>query len=158
MYMQTEIDGIQIIPAPLAELVHTAALRAAMATEMGHDWDEDHPGWRERFMEYFGDKQKSGQAQLFHAHADGKVIGIAIVSLVDDYHSHARGKQSGRINCVYVVPEYRRRGIARAVMHETLEWLRSKGCVVARLNSSEEGAKLYESIGFVPRREMEFIL
>jgi hypothetical protein len=49
-------------------------------------------------------------------------------------------------------------GVVRALMLAGIDWIRSKDCVVVRLNSSEDGVALYESLGFKPRREMEFSL
>jgi GNAT superfamily N-acetyltransferase len=144
------------IYAAAADDLHIAAeMRGIMAAEMGNDWDTDHPGWRQRFAEYFSNKQKRGDSQTFFARVGDEVIGMATVSLVDEYHAYVRGRLSGRVNSVYVARQHRRKGIGRALMHAALEWLRGKGCAVARLNASEEGVALYESMGFQKRREYE---
>jgi GNAT superfamily N-acetyltransferase len=154
-----EIDpAIEIFPAQASEISIASELRASMAKEMGEDWDKAHAGWRDLFVEYFTLRQASGKSQIFFARKDGNVIGMLTVSLVDDYHSHCRGKQTGRVNAVYVAPQLRRQGIARALMNHALDWLKARGCVAARLNSSEEGVGLYTSMGFKPRREFEFPL
>ena len=133
-------------------------MRAVMASEMGNNWDADHPGWRERFALYFSERQEAGESQLFQARSGDEIVGMLFVSLVDDYHGYVRNKKSGRVNSVYVLPAFRRRGVARALMLAGIDWIRTKGCVVVRLNSSEDGIALYESLGFKPRREMEFSL
>jgi ribosomal protein S18 acetylase RimI-like enzyme len=129
-----------------------------MAREMGSDWDSEHPGWQARFVEYFSSVQNAGQAQVFCASQSGQVVGMAAVVILDDYHAHARGRKSGRINMVYVMPNCRRRGMARKMMESALDWLKAHHCEVARLNSSPEGRPLYESLGFKPRDEMEYFL
>jgi GNAT superfamily N-acetyltransferase len=156
--MPTQLEGIQINAAALDELHHTAQLRHEMAVEMGHNWDKDHPGWRDRFCTYFGQRHTNGLTRVIHAKTNERVIAIAIFSMIDDYHGYVRGKTAARVNCVYVAPDFRRKGIARAVMLAGLDWLKDQSCTVVRLNSSEEGAHLYRSIGFVPRNEMEFFL
>lgn len=148
-------ETIEISPAKASELHIAAKLRGDMALEMGDDWDGAYPGWRSRFVEYFTNKQHTNTGQFFLARAGCEVIGITAVSLVEDYHSYVLGRKGGRVNSVYVAPEYRRRGIARMMLHFALAWLRAQGCSVARLNASEEGEALYESLGFKRRREME---
>jgi GNAT superfamily N-acetyltransferase len=151
--------SLQIVPADANTLHIAAALRAQMAVEMGHPWDDgEFPGWQERFAEYFADRQQRGESQTFYAKVGEEVVGIALASLIDDYHAYTRGRQSGRINAVYVLSGYRRRGVAKALMNACLDWLRKKGCASARLNSSEQGLPLYEAMGFKPRREMELPL
>ncbi len=152
-------DGtIRIVPATSEDLTMAAELRMVMAMEMGNDWDKDHPGWQQRFAEYLGQKQEGGMAQVFYAHLQDEIVGMLTVSLVDDYHAYVRDKKAGRINAVYVKPGSRRRGIARAMMHSAMDWLRVKNCVEVRLHSSEDGQPFYESLGFRPRREMELFL
>jgi GNAT superfamily N-acetyltransferase len=152
-------QSFEIIHADSKSLHIAAALRSQMAVEMGHPWDDsEFPGWQERFAEYFADRQERGESQTFYARVGEEVVGIALSSLTDDYHAYTRGRQSGRINAVYVLPAYRRRGVAKALMKACLDWLRKKGCASARLNSSEQGLPLYEAMGFKPRREMELPL
>ena len=59
--------------------------------------------------------------------------------------------QYGSIWAVYVDPTYRRRGIGRALMLSTLDYLEQIGCDTAILvAASDAGQRLYESIGFAP--------
>jgi GNAT superfamily N-acetyltransferase len=132
-----------------------AGLRARMAEEDGRDWDEESPGWRERYAEFFARKQRSGDAQIFFAQRDGQVVGMAAFSVLDEYRAAAFGKPRGWINSVFVVREQRRRGIARELMLAGLDWMRRRGCVMARLRTSDDGELLYEQLGFVRGREME---
>jgi len=150
------MDSITIAPALSEELEAAADLRAAMAGEMGNAWDDKHPGWRMRFAAYFRAKQEAGTAQVFFARSGDRAIGMAIMSVVDDYRNFALGQPRGYVNGVYVAPEYRRRGIARAIMQVGLEWLRERGVIAVRLRSSDEGRGLYTSLGFTPGTEMEF--
>jgi GNAT superfamily N-acetyltransferase len=152
------VDGTIVRPAALAELEIAGELRATMAREMDGNWDVEHPGWREGFVRFFREKQERGDAQLFYAEREGKVVGMAAFSVLDEYRALAFGTPRGWVNSVYVVPEFRRRGIARALMLEGLQWMRRRGCVVARLRTSDEGRPLYEMLGFVEGKEMELEL
>ena len=147
-----------IVPASLLDLDEAAALRGAMALEMGNDWDMRHPGWRARFAGYWREKQRAGRAQTFFARNGEATAGMAIASITDDYRGAALDELRGYVNGVYVVPELRRRGIARRLMLAALDWLREKDCVVVRLRASDEGRGLYTSLGFEEGSEMQLSL
>jgi GNAT superfamily N-acetyltransferase len=66
--------------------------------------------------------------------------------------------QNGWIIGVYVVPNYRRRGIARALTDAALSWLRRTECVNAKLHASPYGRGIYEALGFTLSNEMKLPL
>ena len=57
---------------------------------------------------------------------------------------------------MYVVPGWRRRGLARRLMTEILAWARDAKIARLVLHASSDGRPLYESLGFVPTTEMRF--
>ncbi len=131
-------------------------MRAAMSLEMGVDHDKEHPGWRERMTEFFSSRQARGDAEFFVARAgNGERIGTAFVAASDHYRTHAFGTRYATVHGVYVKPEYRRRGVASALMAAVEDWARKKGYDVLRLRSSEMGQPLYDSLGFKPTTEVE---
>jgi GNAT superfamily N-acetyltransferase len=150
--------NVRVRPAELDELNTAADLRAMMAREMDSDWDTEHPGWRAGFVQFFRAKQSRGDAQLFYADRAGEVVGMAAFSVLDEYRAAAFGKPRGWVNSVYVLPSLRRQGIARELMRAGIDWFRRRGCVMARLRTSDEGRALYETLGFVEGREMELEL
>ena len=86
---------------------------------------------------------------------DGVIAGGAGLWLMDwPPHVIGRGARRGNIVNVYVRPESRRRGIARALMETALEWTRANGVDCVILHASDEGRALYESLGFKPTNEM----
>ena len=52
------------------------------------------------------------------------------------------------IGMVLVLPEFRRRGIARGLMRHCLRWLTDQGIRVSRLDATEMGRPLYVELGF----------
>jgi len=60
----------------------------------------------------------------------------------------------GIMNEVTVMPKYRRRGIARSLLHESLMLLQKKGVSKVRLHTDAQGTRggrqLYEKVGFTP--------
>ena len=55
---------------------------------------------------------------------------------------------------VYVEPDWRRRGVADALMRALLSALAARGIRRVVLHASDEGRRLYERLGFLPTNEM----
>ncbi len=58
------------------------------------------------------------------------------------------------IQNVYVLPAFRRNGIARQLMQTLLAWCRAEGLDSVSLHASDEGYPLYVELGFQPTNEM----
>jgi GNAT superfamily N-acetyltransferase len=56
---------------------------------------------------------------------------------------------------VYTEPEWRRRGVAALLMRHLLDFAREHHIRRVRLHASDDGRRLYESLGFVPSNEMK---
>ncbi len=54
------------------------------------------------------------------------------------------------VGLVGVIPEWRRRGVGTALMSEVLMRLRDRGVATVRLDSTDEGLRLYSRLGFTP--------
>jgi ribosomal protein S18 acetylase RimI-like enzyme len=63
-------------------------------------------------------------------------------------------ERAGRVQSVYVIPDSRRNGIARAVMERILSYAREATLVSLSLHPSNEARKLYGGLGFVAADEM----
>jgi GNAT superfamily N-acetyltransferase len=57
---------------------------------------------------------------------------------------------------VYVMPEFRHRGLARRLMQAILEWCREQGIERVVLHPSSMGNPLYNTLGFEPTNELVF--
>jgi GNAT superfamily N-acetyltransferase len=70
------------------------------------------------------------------------------------------GTQAQRawIQNVYVMPEFRRRGIAREIMRTLIDWCRAEGFNSVNLHASADGRPLYEQLGFEATNEMRLSL
>jgi ribosomal protein S18 acetylase RimI-like enzyme len=53
-----------------------------------------------------------------------------------------------------VEPDWRRRGVAEALMRAVLDVLALRGIRRIVLHASDDGRRLYERLGFVPTNEM----
>lgn len=135
-----------------------AQLRAEMALEMGNDWDATSPGWRGRYAAFFGQRAGVGEAQLYLARDGDETAGMSIVSSMEHYRTAVFGTKFAYVNGVFVRPAYRRQGVATALMHAAHDWARDRGCIAVRLRASEDGARVYRALGYIPTMEMELRL
>ena len=68
-------------------------------------------------------------------------------SLVPPSYSNKSGKAAYIIN-MYTRPEYRRRGIAAALLKRTIEEAKTRGYSKITLHATDMGRPLYETFGF----------
>jgi len=69
----------------------------------------------------------------------------------------AAGESRGYVLNVYVLPDYRRRGLARALVQLCLDAARTRKIRVVALHASNAGRPLYEGMGFRSTSEMYFV-
>ena len=79
--------------------------------------------------------------------ADGRAVGSATAV--------AFGKDLAWIGMVLVLPEYRRRGIARQLMETAVRWCEARGVAAIKLDATDLGRPLYRSMGFVDEEPIE---
>lgn len=60
-----------------------------------------------------------------------------------------RGGQVATLECVATLPEYRRRGLARAAVSLALSGMQEDGVKIAALRAEPDGIRLYEELGFM---------
>ena len=155
-----DAEKITIVPvtAP-AEIEVGVRFRYAMKVELAMRINLLRADWAARETAYFAKRTAEGGAQWYLAKAGERYVGSAC-AYVDDSWATAllEHPQNGWIIGVYVAPEYRRRGIARALTDAALSWLRSTECVDAKLHASPYGRGIYESLGFALTNEMKLSL
>ena len=64
------------------------------------------------------------------------------------------GRSDGRVHSVFVEPAMRRRGIARALMHDLLDYARSAGVMRLTLHPTSASRSLYAGLNFEQLDEM----
>jgi GNAT superfamily N-acetyltransferase len=88
---------------------------------------------------------KSGEIALA-AFKDGKLIGIGGVNM-DPYLNDAG---IGRIRHLYVLKEFRRLGVGKALIEKLVEHSRTSFHMIRLRTDTKEAALFYERVGFVP--------
>ena len=91
----------------------------------------------------------------FVAEEDERVIASAGVLIhVAIPRPGSRSASAGRVQSLYVVPEARRRGIARSLMDHIVRYARATALISLSLRPSDEARPLYAGFGFVEADEM----
>lgn len=100
-----------------------------------------------------------GSFRAWLASAGNRVVGGGAV-IVSPWPAHPYDLECRRVTIlnVYTYPEYRRRGIAGRLMQTIIDWCRIQGFAGVTLHASEDGRRLYESLGFVESNEMRLKL
>ena len=109
--------------------------------------------WRERLQAHFHAQMDGGTLAWFVAEDGGHIVGTAAAFLNRNSGGALLDLQA-TLAGIYVVPGHRRRGIAREVTLRAMGWCKQQGCVRIRLQASQAGRPLYESLGFTTFREM----
>jgi GNAT superfamily N-acetyltransferase len=155
-----DVEKITIVPvAAPAEIEVGVRFRYAMKVELAMRVNLLRSDWAARETAYFAKRTAEGGAQWYLAKVGEEFVGSACAYVDDSWASTLlEHPQNGWIIGVYVVPQYRRRGIARALTDAALSWLRGTECVEAKLHASPFGRGIYESLGFALTNEMKLSL
>jgi|GEM_PF-61367 len=106
---------------------------------------------------YYREKADSADQLNFVAYVDDKPAGSAC-AVIEERPLHVRyeGTRYGYVHNVYVLPEYRGLGLARALMNRLHEEAARAGIVRLGLHASRFGRALYLGLGYEPvERYME---
>jgi ribosomal protein S18 acetylase RimI-like enzyme len=155
--------SFRIRDATEADIPLIASHRAAMFRDMGKLAREDAAGLIRATADYLHAALPRGEYLAWVAESttsEAESIGGAGVQLrpilprprpSDD--GIELGPEALVLN-VYVVPEWRRRGVGEALMRSLLNALTERNVRRIVLHASEDGRRLYERLGFVATNEM----
>jgi GNAT superfamily N-acetyltransferase len=155
-----DMNGISIRHATINDIATLLRHRRMMWWDMGRR-DGTALEWMEQAArDYFSTAVADGSYQGFLAMNENKDVlagaGIVISPWPGQFHQkHAR---RAMILNMYVEREYRRKGIARALMEAIIAWCREQQFSRVGLHASDEGRPLYERLGFKPTNEMSLDL
>jgi GNAT superfamily N-acetyltransferase len=116
-----------------------ADIPAAMALKAAAGWNQIEADWENVLA-----LEPEGS---FVYEADGRVVGSATAACF--------GRELAWIGMVLVLPDYRRRGIARALMEHCVEYCRERRVACVKLDATDMGRPLYASLGFEDEQPIE---
>lgn len=122
-------------------------MRINQLREEGAKEDIDlRPALRDYYMRHM----KDGTFVSWIAEDEGKIIGTSGMSFVEKppYFGCPSGKM-GLLSSMFTNPAYRRKGIAKELLHRVVEEAKNYGCGTVQITASDMGVKLYTTYGFV---------
>jgi GNAT superfamily N-acetyltransferase len=91
---------------------------------------------------------------------DGEIVGIVTVTTM----LYVEWGRLGEIGDLYVLPESRMQGVARALVKSAIHWCRSHGCSAVAVTITREGetryglSRFYAKFGFAPTDRVSSVL
>jgi GNAT superfamily N-acetyltransferase len=134
------------------ELEDVLRLRLALMREMGElESESAQAAWLNVTRRYLRDALPSGRFHAWLAYAGGQAVacGGLVPFERPPAPSNLAGLEAYVLN-MYTAPEWRRRGISRALLAELMRFARGLGVGRLWMHASEDGRPLYESVGFGP--------
>jgi GNAT superfamily N-acetyltransferase len=150
-------EPITIRQATVADIPDLVRLRRMMFESMGCDDAALLDATDAAAEAYFAETMPAGSFQGWVAVAPTGTV-VSSGGVVIDQHPPGPSNLSGRIGYIMnlvTIPRYRRRGIARRIMHAMLKWLAVQGIQHGALHATEVGRPLYRELGFVDSNEMQ---
>lgn len=99
--------------------------------------------------DYYQRHMEEGTFVSWLAMDGDKIIGTSGMSFVEKppYFTCPTGRL-GLLSSMYTDPRYRRKGIAKELLHRVVEEARAYGCGAVHITASDMGVKLYTAYGF----------
>jgi aminoglycoside 6'-N-acetyltransferase I len=110
-------------------------------------WPEENEEGHRRGM---ADARRRGHLVLLARDLEG-TLGFIEASVRKDYVNGTSGSPVGFLEGLYVVPQSRRRGVARALVERAIAWAREHGCTELASDSlldNLEAQAVHRAIGF----------
>lgn len=147
---------MDIIQLGVEDLPRVLDFRLAMMEESGVG-GLLAPDWRELTWQIYETMYARGTGVHYGVRVEGRLVATAGCLLKEDFPLMTlKHRRLGWIMDVYVEPDQRRKGYARALTERVLAWLKEREIRVVKLSASRKARdfKLYESFGFEPTSEM----
>ena len=122
---------------------------------MGGDYERTLDLYEEASRQYFSQALRDGSYYGLLLKVGGRIAagGGVVISAWPGSPLNFEARRAWILN-VYVEPEFRRQGLALAIMQCLIEWCRGNGFQSVALHSREYGRSRYEKLGFQPTNEM----
>ena len=158
-YLNRVMHDFTIRLATVADIPTLIYHRRSMWLDMGRRGEEAFEVMEAAADEYFHIAIPKGLYRGYLAEVDSRVVGGGGL-VISPWPGQLRQRKPYRamILNIYVEKEFRRRGIARAIMETMITWCRENEFVNVGLHASDEGRPLYEKLGFKPTNEMRLDL
>jgi len=144
---------VTIRPFRLNEIQNLEKLHTALCLDPDVEEDiivneENTRKWRKQLLDF----HKEDKNQILIAEMDGEAVGyILFYNPINERFGFKTKHCFGGILELYVMPEFRRRGVAKQLIQRCVNYLKSKGAVDVRVDvlmRNEKAMNLYQRLGF----------
>jgi len=109
------------------------------------------PNYKDMLDEYFSKKIRSRNAVIHVAEDNGKVVGYSLSYLAKEVPIYLID-MTGYLSDIYVLPEYRGKGISSMLKDAAFDWFRKKDLTHASIKTysiNEKAKSIYRHWGFL---------
>ncbi|GAP12573.1 acetyltransferases [Longilinea arvoryzae] len=148
-----------IRPAEIADIPVLIELRLAQMQSMRRHDPESLARLAAATEVYLREHLPGGSFRAWLIEMDGQAVatGGLVIRQAPPTYNNLSGRE-GYLMALYTRPEFRRRGLATAILRAILDQLRAEGITRVTLRASPDGRPLYESLGFEATPEMKLRL
>src|SRR5438552_7904931 len=145
-------DGFMIRAASTTDLETLVEHRRAMFQDMGYNDASVLQSMSEKFRIWLLEKMTSGDYLAWLAIAPDATIAAGTGLWLMDWPPHMIGRSARRGNIlnVYTNANFRRRGLARGLIQDALDWCKQNAIDTIILHASPSGRTMSESHGCGP--------
>jgi len=137
-----------VLTASLADADTLIAHRVAMFADMGIA-KEAAASINTAFRAWIAESMPAGVYRAWLVEADARIVGGAGITVLPWPPGPLYlGDRLAHVYNVYTEPAHRHRGVAQLVMGAIHEWCRAEGIASLALNTSPDGRRLYEGLGY----------
>jgi GNAT superfamily N-acetyltransferase len=152
-------SDITIREATRTDIPEILRQRRGMYLDMHYNDDDALEAMAKATASYLAKATADGSFRAWLACKNDRALaGGAVVISPWPAHPYDLECRRATILNVYTEPAYRRRGLARALMQTMIDWCRREGFARITLHASDDGRRLYESLGFEASNEMRLNL
>jgi GNAT superfamily N-acetyltransferase len=157
--MLSNAAPLAIREASIADIPEILRIRRGMYSDMHYDDAANLDQMAAHTSDYLANAIPNGSFRAWLAEDVNRVVagGAIIISPWPAHPYDLECRRDTFLN-VYTQPDYRRRGIARRLMETMIAWCKEEGFARITLHASDDGRRLYESLGFELSNEMRLSL
>jgi GNAT superfamily N-acetyltransferase len=137
--------------ADINDLETVVDLRMAFMLEACPGAEVDIARFREVTRSYVADKLSKGEFQVWFAEEAGQVVGSSgLIFFHRPPTIYYPSEHQVYLLNMFTRPEWRRRGIASALLEHMIEYVKTTPAKRITLHATDTGRLVYEQLGFVP--------
>jgi GNAT superfamily N-acetyltransferase len=147
----SDVPGAVLRPAEPGDAADLLHLRLGLLESLGRDVGPGSAPWRRDALRWFAQRTEDPRWRILGAAAPTGLVAYGAATITE--HLPGPGRPDGRkayVVSMATAPAWRRRGLARAILLDLVEWARAEGLDVVDLHASADGLPLYRSVGFEP--------